>query len=75
MDIMAQFEHHCCAAALFVAISGGAEIYLDERLELSWENMQLLFHKEIICLPCKQNDLYSTSFSAVKSIFAMAMRR
>lgn len=39
MDIMAQFEHYCCAAALFVVISGGAEIYLDERLELNWENM------------------------------------
>lgn len=39
MDFMAQFEHHCCAAALFMEISGGAEIYLDERLELSWENM------------------------------------
>lgn len=35
MDFMAQFEHHCCATALFVVISGGAEIYLDERLELN----------------------------------------
>lgn len=32
---MAQIEHHCCAAGLFMVISGGAEIYLDERLELS----------------------------------------
>lgn len=39
MDIIAQFEHYCCAAALFVVISGGAEIYLDDRLELNWEYM------------------------------------
>lgn len=31
---MAQIEHHCCAAVLFVVISGGAEIYFDQRLEL-----------------------------------------
>lgn len=34
VDLMSQSEHQCCAAALVMVIAGGAEVYLDERLEL-----------------------------------------
>lgn len=34
---MAQIEHHCCAAALVMVIRGGAEVYLDESLELNFK--------------------------------------
>lgn len=35
VDFIAQVEHHCCTAALVMVIPRGAEVYLDERLQLS----------------------------------------
>lgn len=73
MDVIAQIKHHCCAAAFFMVIFGGAEIYLDEGLELSWDNMWLLIWKEINW-QCKQSDLDPTSFNVATSVFSMAVK-
>lgn len=40
---MAQIEHHCCAATLVMKILGGAEVNLDERLELNEGKLLLYF--------------------------------
>lgn len=43
VDLMSQSEHQRCAAALVMVIAGGAEVYLDERLELGGVTVRLYF--------------------------------
>lgn len=43
VDLMSQSEHQSCTAALVMVIAGGAEVYLDERLELGGVTVRLYF--------------------------------
>lgn len=69
VDLMSQSEHQCCAAARVMVIAGGAEVYLDERLELGGVTVQLYFSSVNNCM---QQDCDLTSFSVPTSSFSMA---
>lgn len=69
---MSKSEHQCCAAALVMVIAGGAEIYLDERLELGGVTVRLYLSSVNTFFEQHAKTVDLTSFSVPTSSFSTA---
>ena len=70
MDFRTQIEHDCCAATVVMVILGGAEVDLDERLELNEGKLWLYFCCSLKYIwYCMERRLHNLRLSKLPHLF------